>query len=1034
MQRSDFVLPYKLEKHLEDICNNNDTYVNLLSVWNINKKMCQDALSTIVMNYPHYTKHDSSHCEAIITNIEMLLGEDAIRVLSPTDTWFLLHAAYLHDIGMVIECRRIEENWGSKEFQDYLSETEKSSDDELAQNARFINSFIEKWDKVEPVLSWPVRVRYAVTVLIADYYRRRHAEDSRSYIEDMRERFHIDLGFNGLIQQRLIKLLADIAYLHTESREKILDMDYQTNGFNSDYAHPRFLALMLRMGDLLDADNNRFNSTNELVFGAIPQSSKNHWEKHLSTRHMLITPDVIEYRADCGKPEIYRETRVFLIWLKEEIEFWALNWKNIMPDNIKGSAPRLGKCELLLNGVPDIQGLSDLRFSISPEKAFEVIEGANIYEDQFVFLREVIQNALDACKIQMWRDISENRYRSWIEEKCQKEELQPFEINDEVFNNYGVDIKLCNEDADQIKIIIKDNGTGLSAEQLKKICNVGISYSGDKQRKEEINSMPQWLRPTAGFGIGLQSIFLIADEFEIFSKASGAEEIHAKVTSRRKNGYVQVAKSNILKEQGTEIHISISRDTDFRYSYAGNTYDYVTKRFDPFSKESDVLYYKIWDELRETTESTFFPIKLYFEGELVDTIEAQKFENGRAYSSNGRYHYKWLPAYKMEVWDNKTSTRISMQVRESYELHRQNIYFKGMELKNDSRFSGKGIGSVVDFYGLDTKKTLTLDRKKIRNEAVHDVKEILTSATQFYLENIESVLSLEIENGTPETLNRIYTYWCISSLEKKIYLLRKFRNVFENISVTVDVLKKNTDNEFTSEKLDFKDIMKDWEKVAVVWNLSDYIEHKGVSEIVNDALILKLLNKKADTIPFSMVIIDKDFAEMLGNEPQNRIMIILDEKNRIYLKSFTTEKNVLPEVVDSVTKEYLLGNLLKKRNSENLYTFHRGSIRRFVIGLRGYEKISTTVVPFGVDGESFWGNGYIISPVTLEQWEQNRHLNRDAFIDQICAGTAFSNLVDHVYKHSFCELEKETIENEYKRFTGELYDVAQRSRVDADDQ
>ena len=48
-----------------------------------------------------------------------------------------------------------------------------------------------------------------------------------------------------------------------------------------------------------------------------------------------------------------------------------------MPENIKGSAPRLGSCELLLNGVPDIQGLSDLKFTISSEKAFEMIEGAN---------------------------------------------------------------------------------------------------------------------------------------------------------------------------------------------------------------------------------------------------------------------------------------------------------------------------------------------------------------------------------------------------------------------------------------------------------------------------------------------------------------------------------------------------------------------------------------------------------------------------------------------------------------------------------
>ena len=73
--------------------------------------------------------------------------------------------------------------------------------------------------------------------------------------------------------------------------------------------------------------NNRFNLTNEFVFGTIPKSSENHWEKHKSTRHLLITPDVIEYRADCGEDEVYRETRNFLSWLKEEIEFWALNWK-----------------------------------------------------------------------------------------------------------------------------------------------------------------------------------------------------------------------------------------------------------------------------------------------------------------------------------------------------------------------------------------------------------------------------------------------------------------------------------------------------------------------------------------------------------------------------------------------------------------------------------------------------------------------------------------------------------------------------------
>lgn len=226
----------------------------------------------------------------------------------------------------------------------------------------------------------------------------------------------------------------------------------------------------------------------------------------MSVQHILITPDVIEYRADSSDLQVYRENRNFLSTLKEEITFWTLNWKDIMPEGIKGSAPKLGKCELLLNGVPDIQGLSDLRFSISQEKAFEIMEGASIYDDPLIFLRELIQNALDACKVQMWRDLCEERYRGWAEKSLGKpidKTIQPFEIAEEIFHNYVIEVKVCDcDDKEHLEVIVKDNGTGISAEQVKKICNVGVSYYEDRERKKEIESMPVWLKPTAGFVLG----------------------------------------------------------------------------------------------------------------------------------------------------------------------------------------------------------------------------------------------------------------------------------------------------------------------------------------------------------------------------------------------------------------------------------------------------------------------------------------------------------------------------------------------------
>ena len=79
--------------------------------------------------------------------------------------------------------------------------------------------------------------------------------------------------------------------------------------------------------------------------------------------------------------------------------------------------------------------------------------------------------------------------------------------------------------------------------------------------------MPKWLKPTAGFGIGLQSVFLVADYFEIYSKADNEEGIYARVESGRKKRYVQLSKSNKLKHQGTEIHVIISKELQYRYSY-----------------------------------------------------------------------------------------------------------------------------------------------------------------------------------------------------------------------------------------------------------------------------------------------------------------------------------------------------------------------------------------------------------------------------------------------------------------------------------
>ncbi len=174
--------------------------------------------------------------------------------------------------------------------------------------------------------------------------------------------------------------------------------------------------MMLRLGDLLDIDNGRFNTACSSALGALPVSSVPHREKHEATTHLFVTPSEIQFRSDCPDSQTYLETRNFVLWLEGEIDFLTKHWSIVAPRTLGGYAPRFDKKELFINGVPDIEGIAELRFEISQEKAFQIIEGTNIYNDPFIFVRELIQNAMDASKFQFWRDLVSGNYNAWIGE------------------------------------------------------------------------------------------------------------------------------------------------------------------------------------------------------------------------------------------------------------------------------------------------------------------------------------------------------------------------------------------------------------------------------------------------------------------------------------------------------------------------------------------------------------------------------------------------------------------------------------------
>lgn len=213
--------------------------------------------------------------------------------------------------------------------------------------------------------------------------------------------------------------------------------------------------------------------------------------------------------------------------LKEAGYYWA----QICPADTTGSLPTIKSVKLYLKGTQIPEELITTQFKITQQKAFAILEGSNVYKEQFVFLREFLQNAIDASKLQYWRVCIRTRgyFTSYEDMKNMSPDelgeilstdIFPIEVEMEIVrrNEWGEMFSVNEKDIDRlkkkksegtdygVKVRIKDFGTGIDKESIQGIASVGDSR---KQDWETISEMPEWLKPTAEFGIGLQSAFLL---------------------------------------------------------------------------------------------------------------------------------------------------------------------------------------------------------------------------------------------------------------------------------------------------------------------------------------------------------------------------------------------------------------------------------------------------------------------------------------------------------------------------------------------
>lgn len=982
--------PYSLERHLEALCRQDAAYENLWATWSLNKRSCAEGLKNIAQDFPHYSQHDDRHSETILSNMEMLLGERRVAVLSPTDTWLLLQAAYLHDFGMAQLYKRLEMEWATEDFQDYLRELREAFDPALREAAEYLAALGTQLGKPDFEKNWPLKVRRYTTQVVAGYFRGTHAQQSAQYIEHMKDWWHIDLTHNGLIPERLIRLVGQISSLHTRDPKAVLALDYCTNGFGADYAHPRFIAEMLRLGDLLDADNGRFSEAAELATGELPEDSKLHRGKHEATRHILITPQQIEYRADCGSAAVYREARSFLTWLESELTFAAVHWAELVPEAVGGSAPRLTKRELLLNGKRDLDDTSDLRFFISQERAFDIIEGANLYESNLAFLRELIQNAEDASKVQLWRDLRAKQYEAWLPETFSLTALQPYDLPEQCFCNYPILVDLADLENGDLEISITDRGTGMTIETFRQMCDVGGSFRADKRRRREIEEMPAWLRPTSGFGIGLQSIFLEAPSFEIDSRAEG-RALHATVESRKREGYVQIEEGGEPAVNGTRVRVRVRRDTETSIYVGGVTYSYLHEQFDPFGERDERLLWGIVESLQIFCPASFFPITIRHNGkplQALDRIHLKGFDPADdAAQEEGDFRYVLAEdGRSMQLWKKTESLYAELDFAGE---RRSRTRFKGKAVDRNTFGESSYVGSLFDFYGLDTKEYLTLDRKGFRAEQTGRIAGLKQQSIRFFVDKaVERMLKtpmqewcLPQETAKKREHSLPFAVWASSSAEQQRQLYEQRVAFLQQMWETVDVLCPKLEEEKIAYHVEERTM---FSLIEALYKGEGFCYIEGGRDEQVEERLKELCAAVADTLPQQEIVI-------LDHQQGARAAFHRYGISQCWRRKIGNVTLRIYKASREPAEAYLVDDLTRKNEL--------ASIKR---GKGGRYSARRDFMPMEKDRELLV-NGKLISPVLVSDEQARAGLSEEAFVERITTRADFARLVEHVCKERYPE-------------------------------
>lgn len=505
--------------------------INLKSI----KETLKDMLNHIGDNgmFIEYTMHDISHVNGMLKLLDIIIPESTKKTMTPADWLMIVLAVYFHDLGMFIPNEEYDNRQGNSGF---ISTKEKMLENDEIK--KYVDSL--DGDKGEKFL-------------YQEYVRKNHGERICDWICncDKKPEEHCKMISEMLtgLDSKFRSDLALICKSHQldELPEHLNSVDEAYGPDDKEKVNLLYISVLLRSADVLHVTHDRAPEVEYRII--LPQNriSIVEWAKQKEVHNVAIhlerdksgnvdpniLPHSFEIQANFTDDKGYFSFMSYVDYAVAELKRcnrWCEASRKSNSNKYLFPWTDIDTSRVLAEGFSK----DKLRFEIDQQNILMLLTGHTLYNDSTVVLRELIQNAMDAGKLQ---------------EKKTKETTK-----------YQCKIKIEWDSTNRV-LRVADNATGMDTYTIQ---NFLLKVGASKYQSEAFKKKYPEFHSISRFGIGLLTCFMISDDIDVYTLDEEEKQCHL-LKIRNLNGEYLMRNdadvSHILeKEHGTTFELKVRQD------------------------------------------------------------------------------------------------------------------------------------------------------------------------------------------------------------------------------------------------------------------------------------------------------------------------------------------------------------------------------------------------------------------------------------------------------------------------------------------